>query len=57
MAGGVFERSGLSIGIAPGDLRGPKPRNQPISRRRLDRPGGTYLLELLALNAAICCVM
>src|SRR5678810_345609 len=31
MAGGVFEGSGWSIGIAPGDLRGRKPRNQPIS--------------------------
>ena len=56
MAGGDFEGSGWSIGIAPGDLRGAKPRNQPISRA--GPAGRPYLLELLlALNAAICCVM
>jgi hypothetical protein len=48
----------LSIGIAPGDLRGRKRRIQPISPGAGPPAGApAYLLELLAVNAAICCVM
>ena len=57
---GVFEWAWLEYRYRPRRLETPQARNRPLSGRGAPRAravAGAYLLELLALNAAICWVM